>query len=107
MCGLPPRLLVGHFVCVRRRFDHLYEELSVRLGRLAPRYAIWLRLREVGSDPERLSRRAAVDFVERELAAVLAERGLALTPRDARSLRRAVALYDPAVRTPAEWAARL
>lgn len=92
---------------MRRRFDHLYEELSVRLGRLAPRYAIWLRLREIGADPELLSRRDAVDFVDRELAGVLAERDLALSPRAARSLRRAVALYDPSVRTPAEWAAQL
>jgi hypothetical protein len=92
---------------IRRRFDHLFEEVSVRLGRLAPRYALWLRVREAGADPERLTRDAALAFVDRELGAFLAERGLALAPGAARSLRRAVAHYDPATPTPAEWVARL
>jgi hypothetical protein len=90
-----------------RRFDHLFEEISVRLGRLAPRYALWLRLREIGVEPERLTREGAIAFVDRELGSVLAERGLQLAPAAARSLRRAVATHDPAKPTPAEWAARL
>ena len=32
----------------RRRFDHLFLELSVALGALAPRYALWLRIHEFG-----------------------------------------------------------
>jgi hypothetical protein len=91
----------------RRRFEFLYEELSLRLGRLAPRYALWLRLRETGADPESLSRADALRFSERELPAFLAEHGLGLDPRDLRSLVRAVARHDPAVRTPAEWMARI
>ena len=90
----------------RRRFDHLYEELSVRLGRLAPRYAIWLRMRERGIDPETLSRADALRFAYEELPALLAEQGLRLAPADARSLVRAIARHDPRSPSPAEWASR-
>lgn len=91
----------------RRRFDHLYEELSVRLGRLAPRYALWLHLRERGADPESLSRADALRFSRDELPDFLAEHGLALAPPEIRSLVRSVARHDPRVPTPAEWAARI
>ena len=46
----------------RRRFDHLHSELSVAVGRLVSRYALWLQLRELGWDPEGLSRSQAVVF---------------------------------------------
>jgi hypothetical protein len=91
----------------RRRFDHLFEELSVRMGRLAPRYALWLRMRELGLDAEALSREDAIAFCRDHLAAFLHEHELALRPHDARELVRSVARHDPAVRTPAEWIARL
>jgi len=39
-----------------RRFDHLYTELSVAAGELAPRYALWLQLAELCGDPARLER---------------------------------------------------
>jgi len=91
----------------RRRFDHFYEELSVRLGRLAPRYALWLRMREFGADPDTLSRHDALRFSAEELPRFLAEQGLSLGPRAARGLVRAVARHDPRVPTPAEWASRL
>lgn len=88
----------------RRRFDHLFEELSVRIGRLAPRYALWLRLRERDLDPEILTRDQAVAFCREGLAEFLREHELALAPRQLDALVRAVARHDPAVRTPAEWA---
>ena len=91
----------------RRRFEHLYEELSVRLGRLAPRYALWLHLRERGADPESLSRDEALRFASGELPAFLAEHGLALAAPEIRRLVRSVARHDPAVPTPAEWVARI
>jgi hypothetical protein len=93
---------------VRRRcFDPLYEELSVQLGRLAPRYALWLRLREGGLDPESLTQAEALDFSRQELPGFLAEHGLALTPRASRRLVRAVARHDPRHPTPAEWATHI
>jgi hypothetical protein len=89
----------------RRRFDHLFEEISVRIGRLAPRYALWLRLRELGMDPDALSREDVVRFCREGLEPFLREHELALAPRQARELLRSVARHDPALRTPAEWLA--
>ena len=89
----------------RRRFDHLFEEISVRIGRLAPRYALWLRLRELGMDADRLSREDVVAFCRDHLGEFLREHELALGPRQARDLLRSVARHDPSLRTPAEWLA--
>ena len=89
----------------RRRFDHLFEEISVRIGRLAPRYALWLRLQELGMDADALSRDEVVDFCRDHLEGFLREHELALAPRQARDLLRTVARHDPALRTPAEWLA--
>lgn len=92
---------------MRRVFDHLHAELSVGVGRLVPRYALWLRLREAGLDPERLSREQALGFCRRHLGAFLAELGLALAPRPARRLEREIGRFDPARPTPYERAARV
>ena len=89
----------------RRRFDHLFEEISVRIGRLAPRYALWLRLRELGMDADRLSRDDVVAFCRDHLGDFLREHELALGPSQARDLLRSVARHDPTLRTPAEWLA--
>jgi hypothetical protein len=88
-----------------RRFDHLFEEMSVQIGRLAPRYALWLRLRELGMDADRLSREDVVRFCREHLEGFLGEHELALGPRQARELLRSVARHDPTLRTPAEWLA--
>ena len=89
----------------RRRFDHLFEEISVRIGRLAPRYALWLRLRELGMDADRLSRDDVVTFCRDHLELFLREHDLLLAPRQVRDLLRSVARHDPTLRTPAEWLA--
>ena len=91
----------------RRRFDHLFEEISVRIGRLAPRYALWLRVCELGMDADRLSRDDAVAFCRDHLGEFLREHELALGPRQARDLLRSVARHDPGLRTPAEWIAEM
>ena len=88
----------------RRRFDHLFEEISLQIGQLAPRYALWLHLRELGLDPDRLTRDEVIAFCEVELPRFLREHELALSRRQSLSLLRAVARHDPSVRTPAEWA---
>jgi hypothetical protein len=89
----------------RRRFNHLFEEISLQIGRLAPRYALWVRLRELGMDADELSREHVVTFCREHLEPFLSEHHLALAPRQARDLLRRVARHDPAVRTPAEWLA--
>jgi hypothetical protein len=92
---------------MRRVFDHLHAELSVGVGVVVPRYALWLRLREAGADPERLTREQALGFCRRQLPAFLAEQGLALEPRPARRLEREIGRFDPARPTPYERAARV
>ena len=103
---MPRETLRFHFPVTmsRRRFDHLFEEISLQIGRLAPRYALWLHLRELGLDPDRLTRDEAIAFCEVELPCFLREHELALSRRQSLSLLRAVARHDPSVRTPAEWA---
>jgi hypothetical protein len=91
----------------RRRFDHLYEELSVALGQLVPRYALWLHMAEVGLDPERLSRVDATRFCRDHLAGLLASQRLILPERQARRLGRRMARFDPCHPTPYEHMARL
>jgi hypothetical protein len=94
-------------VLQRRRFDHLFEEISVRIGRLAPRYALWLHLQELGMDADALSREDVLRFCRDHLADFLRGHELALAPRAARDLLRSVARHDPSLRTPAEWLAGL
>jgi hypothetical protein len=92
---------------VRRGFDHLAAELSVGLGRPAPRYALWLHLREGGLDPDRLTREQALAFCRAGLAAFLREQGLALSEPAARRLARAIARFDPRRPAPEERLAPL
>ena len=91
----------------RRRFDHLYQELSVELGRLVFCYALWLHMADVGLDPEHLSRQDVTRFCRDHLAGFLAARGLALPERQARRLGRRLARFDPRHPTPYEHMARL
>lgn len=87
---------------MRRGFDHLHAELSVGVGTLVPRYPLWLRMREVGLDPERLSREQALRFCRRQLPNFLSELGLVLSQRGTRRLERAIGRFDPARPTPYE-----
>jgi len=91
----------------RRRFTHLHTELSVALGTLVPRWALWLRLEERGFPPERLTRDGVLAFQQRELDDFLAEQRLSLSPRSARRLARTLARFDPARPTPEEVMERL
>lgn len=91
----------------RRRFDHLFLEVSLAIEAPAPRYALWLGLHDLGWDPDALTREQAAAFCDGPLRRLLAERGIALAPRAERRLRRAVARFDPRVTTPEEHFARL
>ena len=46
----------------RRRFDHLTVEISLAVDRNLPRYPLWLALKELGLEPEGLTREAAARF---------------------------------------------
>jgi hypothetical protein len=91
---------------VRRGFDHLAAELSVAAGRLVPRYALWLRLRELGLDPERLTREQALAFCRAGLRGFLRGQQLRLSERALRRVERAVARFDPRRPSPLEGLAR-
>ena len=91
----------------RRRFEHLFVELSVACGQLVPRYRLWLTLREAGADPERLARRDAIGFCDDLLARFLDDQGLSLTRWRRRKLRRSVAGFDPDMTSPDELMERL
>jgi hypothetical protein len=91
----------------RRRFDHLFIELSVEVGRALPRYDLWLALRGCGHDPEALTRHAVLAFYDGPLQSFLRTNGLALAPRNARRLRKRLAGFDPRHAAPEEIFARL
>jgi hypothetical protein len=86
----------------RRRFEHLHVELSVAAGSLVPRWALWLRLEELGWAPDALDRDGVLAFQRWHARGFLAEHGLALTPREERRLARSLARFDPARPTPEE-----
>ncbi len=86
----------------RRRFEHLVVELSVAVGRVIPRYALWLKLGELGWNPEGLSRMAVISFYDGHLQQFLDECGASLSARKARRLRRTLERFDPAQPTPYE-----
>lgn len=92
---------------MRRGFDHLHAELSVGVGSVVPRYAMWLRLRELGFDPEALESAHALAFCRRHARAFLAELGLPIAPRAVRRVERALVRFDPRSPTPSEQIARL
>jgi hypothetical protein len=92
---------------MRRAFDHLHAEASVGVGRIVPRYALWLRVRAAGLDPERLTRDEALAFCRLELPGFLVELGLPLARRAARRLEREMARFDPLRPTPYERIARV
>jgi len=86
----------------RRRFEHLVVELSVAVGQVIPRYALWLKLGELGWDPEELSRRAVMSFYDGHLQQFVKDCGASLPARKARRLRRTLERFDPAQLTPYE-----
>ena len=91
----------------RRRFDHLFQELSVALGELAPRYALWLHMSETGIDPEALTRSQARRYCAEHLDGFLDAHQLRLSGRLRRRLEREVARFDPRRPTPYDHMARL
>jgi hypothetical protein len=91
---------------MRRGFDRLFAEISVGVGRIVPRFALWLRLHEHGLLPNRLSRAEAVAFCREALPDFLREHGIELDAAAARRLERALRHFDPQRPRPEEWLAR-
>ena len=91
----------------RRCFDHLHAELSVEIGKLVPRYALWIAVQEAGFDPERIATHQATRFVDRHLDPFLVEVGLVLASKRRTRLRRRLDRFDPSVPTPYETMQRI
>lgn len=87
---------------MRRRFDHLWIEISVAVDSAIPRYELWLWLRERGLDPEHLSRDEVIALCDGPVQRYLRRRGWHLGSRRGRRLQRAVARFDPTIPTPEE-----
>ena len=90
----------SHRTARRTRFDHLVAELSVAVGALVPRYPLWLRLHELGQNPETLSGEAATAFCGGPARSFLEEYGYGLSWGARRRLMRSVGRFDPARPTP-------
>ncbi|MBW2316846.1 MAG: hypothetical protein JRH10_22005 [Deltaproteobacteria bacterium] len=86
----------------RKRFTHLHTELSVAVGSLVPRYALWACLEDAGFRPGRLARDEALAFLDRHLGPFLDAQHLRLGRRQARRLAREVGRFDPSRPTPEE-----
>lgn len=92
---------------VRRRFDHFFVELSVAVGHPVPRYALWLRLQELGWDPDLLSEEAVTSFCDEHVLDFLAADCLTLDAKTLRRLRRRLVRFDPRHPTPEETLTRI
>jgi len=88
-------------------FERLCFALELALERPAPRWRLWLRLRECGIDPESATPVRLRPAAEREMASLRAEAGSPLSPRERVRLRRALARFDPRVAPAYEHAARI
>ena len=91
----------------RRRFEHLVVELSVAVGRVVPRYALWMQLSELGAPAERLEADQIEEFFAQHLTDFLAAHDLDLSPRARRRLERSVRRFDPRFPSPYETMERL
>ncbi len=79
----------------RKLFNHLFVELSVSIGKRVPRYALWLELHDLGWNPEALRVSEALAFCDGPMETFLSERGLKISPRARKRLRKELARFDP------------
>jgi hypothetical protein len=86
----------------RRRFNHLIAELSELADRPVDRYALWLRLHELGLQPETLSHLQVLRFCDRHLEGFLSDQGLTISRRGRRKLLRILTRDEPIPPVPDE-----
>jgi hypothetical protein len=85
---------------LRKRFDHLVEEISMAVGAPIPRYRLWLRFHEHGCDPESITANMAVAFCDGPLKSFLREEGLRIGNWARHRVRKEVLRYDPRIPRP-------
>ena len=86
----------------RRRFNHLVAELSVLAAREIDRFALWMRLHELGYEPETLSHVQMLRFCDQHLEGFLHDPGLVLSRRSRRKLLRVLTRDEPVPPVPDE-----
>lgn len=91
----------------RKLFNHLFVELSVSIGKRVPRYALWLELHDLGWNPEALRVTEALAFCDGPMEGFLRHRGMRITQRARKRLRRELAKFDPERALPQEIFERL
>lgn len=91
----------------RKLFNHLFVELSVSIGKRIPRYALWLELHDRGWNPESLQVTEALAFCDGPMEAFLNDRGMKISGRARKRLRRDLANFDPSRPLPQEIFERL
>ena len=91
----------------RKLFNHLFVELSVSIGKRVPRYALWLELHDLGWDPESLCVPEAIAFCDGPMEAFLNDRGMKISRRAHKRLRKDLASFDPSRPLPQEIFERL
>jgi len=100
-------LLPGAKSVSRKLFNHLFIELSVSIGKRVPRYALWLELHDLGWNPESLQVTEALAFCDGPMEAFLANRGMRISRRARKRLRKDLANFDPSRPLPQEIFERL
>ena len=90
-----------------RYFEHVYNEISVAVGRRVSRYDLWLAMWSAGDDPQELDRKQLRNFLDTDLDDFLREEGVALDGRARRRLEKAVLVFNPEHPTPGEWFSRI
>jgi hypothetical protein len=91
----------------RKLFNHLFVELSLSIGTRVPRYALWLELHDLGWDPESLQVTEALAFCDGPMEGFLSNRGMRISRRGRKRLRKALANFDPTRSLPHEIFERL
>jgi len=86
----------------RRRFDHLFSEISLVSGAGISRFRLWLYLRESGAEPDDLSRSDAIAFCRTGTREFAQQEGLQLTLWQRYRLLRRIAAFEPAHATPVD-----
>jgi hypothetical protein len=86
----------------RERFNHLVAELSGLADRHIDRYSLWLRLHELGLEPETLSHRQVLHFCDSHLEEFLVDHGLTISRRGRRKLLRILTRDEPIPPVPDE-----
>jgi hypothetical protein len=79
----------------RRVFNRIVIEISLSVGYLVSRYALWVYLHELEIDPEQMTVEDAARFCGVPLERFLAAQGIRLEPGEERRLEKRIRRINP------------